>query len=665
MPRNSSGVYTLPDSNPVVPDTFIETDWANPTLADIAQALSDSLDRNGRGNMLAPFKFTDGSEAAPSISFGSEPTSGFYRPANRVVAVAISGAEVARWTDTAYTLQTPVLLPDGTLAAPALAFEAQMNTGLYRPGPNELGVAVAGVESARFTVAGSRLALQDGTAAAPSLAFQNELSTGIYRPGAGMMALTVLGVNAAHVDSGGLRIGNGSAAAPMFSFAAEPTTGLFRGSPGIMSVAVQGTEVIRFQPAVVYMLKNAVMNTPNPVFVMTKGASGESVTIYGSTGGIGRWGLLLGDTAGETGANAGSNFALQRIADGGAPIDNPIAVTRADGRVLMNLLSVAGGSAAAPAYTFLGNYNTGLFLPSAGVVGIAAAGVEAVRFSTASVFNVPIYVAGGAPEIHLDRPVFTTEANVFGSLNGVNRWRMTFGDSATETGANAGSNFSIVRFNDAGAILGVPFAINRATGDSSFTGSVAVSGNVRAVAGLYVGNDFSFGLFTQGAFRVLGFAGAWALKWDSAQGNLTYRNNSDAILYGLQADGNFTVNLGAGYQPGGGAWGTLSDARIKRDVVDYTQGLAQVLALRPRRFHYNEASGYNTEKEYVGLVAQEVQPVMPEMISEQEGNGQGPRTVLAMNTTALTYALVNSVKELATLVEALDFRLTNIEGALH
>jgi len=35
MPRNSSGVYTLPAGNPVVTDTVIDVDWANPTMEDV------------------------------------------------------------------------------------------------------------------------------------------------------------------------------------------------------------------------------------------------------------------------------------------------------------------------------------------------------------------------------------------------------------------------------------------------------------------------------------------------------------------------------------------------------------------------------------------------------------------------------------------------------
>jgi hypothetical protein len=79
MPRDLSGVYTLPPGNPVVSGAIIESAWANNTMGDLRDAISDSLDRNGRGGMLAPMKFTDGSAAAPGITFTNQPSTGIHR----------------------------------------------------------------------------------------------------------------------------------------------------------------------------------------------------------------------------------------------------------------------------------------------------------------------------------------------------------------------------------------------------------------------------------------------------------------------------------------------------------------------------------------------------------------------------------------------------------
>jgi len=54
MPRNTQGVYSLPAGNPVVDGTLIETTWANPTMSDIAAALTGSLPRDGSAPMTGP-----------------------------------------------------------------------------------------------------------------------------------------------------------------------------------------------------------------------------------------------------------------------------------------------------------------------------------------------------------------------------------------------------------------------------------------------------------------------------------------------------------------------------------------------------------------------------------------------------------------------------------
>jgi hypothetical protein len=48
MPRNGAGIYIPPPSNPVHPGTVIESEWANDTVADISNALSQSISYDGQ-----------------------------------------------------------------------------------------------------------------------------------------------------------------------------------------------------------------------------------------------------------------------------------------------------------------------------------------------------------------------------------------------------------------------------------------------------------------------------------------------------------------------------------------------------------------------------------------------------------------------------------------
>lgn len=94
MPRNGSGVYSLVAGNPVVTNTTIATAWANPTLSDIATALTNSLDRTGLGGMLAPFRVFDGTLALPGLAFLNEVGLGIWRPGNGLMQLVAGGVGV-------------------------------------------------------------------------------------------------------------------------------------------------------------------------------------------------------------------------------------------------------------------------------------------------------------------------------------------------------------------------------------------------------------------------------------------------------------------------------------------------------------------------------------------------------------------------------------------
>jgi hypothetical protein len=70
-----------------------------------------------------------------------------------------------------------------------------------------------------------------------------------------------------------------------------------------------------------------------------------------------------------------------------------------------------------------------------------------------------------------------TTRNLFGKTSGSNRWELQLGSSDFETGANAGSNFDLVAYDDTGALLSIPLSINRATGAVTLIGPLTLPGN--------------------------------------------------------------------------------------------------------------------------------------------------------------------------------------------
>lgn len=93
MPRDNAGNYTLPAGNPVITGTTITSDWANNTMSDVGNEITNSLSRNGNGGMLAPLPFVDGAPLTPSITFTLEPSLGFYRTSESIMALSGLGLD--------------------------------------------------------------------------------------------------------------------------------------------------------------------------------------------------------------------------------------------------------------------------------------------------------------------------------------------------------------------------------------------------------------------------------------------------------------------------------------------------------------------------------------------------------------------------------------------
>ena len=114
-----------------------------------------------------------------------------------------------------------------------------------------------------------------------------------------------------------------------------------------------------------------------------------------------------------------------------------------------------------------------------------------------------------------------------------------------------------------------------------------------------------------------------------------------------------------GLQPGGGMWGDSSDIRLKRDVEDYKTGLEAVLALHPISFCFNGSGGsIDNGVRHIGLIADEAETVMPEMVGSMRQklhpDDVEETDIKMLNATALTYALVNAVKDIVARLDKLE-----------
>lgn len=279
------------------------------------------------------------------------------------------------------------------------------------------------------------------------------------------------------------------------------------------------------------------------------------------------------------------------------------------------------------------------------------------NFPTADVIN---YINGGVAKFKA----------TYLQSNGSSRW-LYGSDNAAESGSNAGTNFIISRYTDAGAWIDNPMSITRSSGQvnfairpswagvtpwdagnlnpmpvggGTFTGAVTMTGAVNSFYCQHAGSQ------SGGAFRVTGDIGNSWVNWNNTASAAVQIDapNSGSAYYGMRwtqwgarhlaaigAYGNngstayiaFLLDGGTGpvfsFFSGGnatfsGALTQNSDYRIKTNLssIDPESALAGVLKLAP--IEYDRTDTEIELPRQVGFLAHEVQEVFPLLVKGEK-----------------------------------------------
>lgn len=156
----SSGVLTLPAGTAFVPSANFgdtSTGFYRNALNNIAVTTAGiqrlSISTTAIISTL-PLTLPVGSAASTSLNFGTAGT-GFFQSALNKIGIAINGSEKITISETSITNLLTNGMAAGTVSAPSLYFGADTTTGFYRYAVNEIGLAIAGVLSARYQASGT------------------------------------------------------------------------------------------------------------------------------------------------------------------------------------------------------------------------------------------------------------------------------------------------------------------------------------------------------------------------------------------------------------------------------------------------------------------------------------------------------------------------------
>jgi len=215
---------------------------------------------------------------------------------------------------------------------------------------------------------------------------------------------------------------------------------------------------------------------------------------------------------------------------------------------------------------------------------------------------------------------------IFRTTSGANNGRLTIdvSDAAATAGFSIGGNssFPAMTFANGGA--------ERMRIDSG--GNVLVNTTSNIAAGAKI--------FAKGS----GVGVAVGFGTGSAEYRHLYMNSGDGSLFFFN-DTNYASLSAAG------AWTNASDARLKKNIVDIKYGLADVLRLQPRSYQMNDVAG-----DFVGFVAQELQTVIPEVVT---GNAEKQ---LGVDYGSLVAVAFKAIQEQQALITSLTARIAALEA---
>jgi hypothetical protein len=347
-------------------------------------------------------------------------------------------------------------------------------------------------------------------------------------------------------------------------------------------------------------------------------------------------GPLLKVTKGGTGVGTSTGSGNNVLST------SPTLVTPVLGAASATSVTVAAGAVGTPSITTTGDTNTGIFFPAADTIAFAEGGAEVMRIDSSG--NVGIGTSSPTNKLHVSSSSFETiKLQGTSTVSGIN-----FVNSASSNG--------YIYYDNGPNMLFYTNGSERARIDSS--GNLLVGGTtavVTAKLGIYQ-TTLDAALFINPSNA-------------SYNGTVIYTNTTRAAssafdfigCYG-NAVGQFRVGGNGVIYAQNTSVQSISDQRLKENIRDSSDGLSVVNGLRPVRYDWKEGHG-NNQKNQLGFIAQEIETVFPEAVSEWQVNKDDETVYKTVGPGALIPVLVKAIQEQQALITALTTRITALESA--
>ena len=235
------------------------------------------------------------------------------------------------------------------------------------------------------------------------------------------------------------------------------------------------------------------------------------------------------------------------------------------------------------------------------------------------------------------------------------------GESAMSlTGGNCSDNFST-----SGIAIGCGATASRGLQQYAFgcgtttpTSGTCAYGSNQFVVGQY--NVFS----TSGRVHLFAVGSGTS---DVSRNNALNVDTLGRVGLGLTSP-NYQLQLStnSAAKPSSSTWTVISDERVKENIQPYQKGLNEIIQINTKTFDYNGKAGFDKIKNNVGVVAQEIIKVFPETIktysAKLDETDEEETELYNFDAHPLTFALINSVKELNDKILLLENEIKNLQS---
>jgi len=202
-----------------------------------------------------------------------------------------------------------------------------------------------------------------------------------------------------------------------------------------------------------------------------------------------------------------------------------------------------------------------------------------------------------------------------------------------------------------------------------FTGSITANGGISANGVISAGTSLNsyIGNITNVYSTIVSAtnAGGVAIYGQSNQGSSFAVEGMTTATggYGLYGFANATGAYDIGgehgeYTNSSGQWINASDRRLKTDIVPLSDSLSKIEMLTPVSFKWKDTATMGSQ-ENIGLIAQDVQPVFPELVSE---NASG---TLGLNYAGFVSPIIGAIKEQQQEIELLKTQNATLQAEVN